>query len=122
MGAEVKKKKLIHKFLMLARRMSRRGTCLALGTLLMCAQAGAFFVPLPSVFLRPLPARVSACSRTRTLMQTTEKTSTIAAHKKPAQVDEVNKYSADTHPPYGETGGAMLLMEDVLISRGTATC
>ena len=102
--------------------MSRRSTFLALGTLLMCAQAGAFFVPLPSVFSRSLPARVSACSRTRTLMQTTEKTSTIAAHKKPAQVDEVNKYSADTHPPYGETGGAMLLMEDVLISRGTATC
>jgi len=32
--------------------------------------------------------------------------------------DEVDKFSADTHPPYGETGGAQLLMEDVLISRG----
>jgi ATP-binding cassette subfamily F protein 3 len=33
-------------------------------------------------------------------------------------LDEVDKFSADTHPPYGETGGAMLLMEDVTVSRG----
>ena len=34
------------------------------------------------------------------------------------KVGDVNTFSADTHPPYGETGGAMLLMEDVTVSRG----
>jgi len=34
------------------------------------------------------------------------------------KVGEVNTFSADTHPPYGETGGAMLLMEDVTVARG----
>jgi len=91
--------------------------CLAM---LLVSQAGAFSIPtLTPLGLRP--ARV--CKRgfvgrlpgVRAMPLALSMAGTM---EKADEWKEVGKFSADTHPPYGETGGAQLLMEDVLISRG----
>jgi hypothetical protein len=93
--------------------------CLAM---LFVSQAGAFSIPTLSPlglrpasvcrrgFVGPLPG-----GRAKTLALSLSMAGTM---EKADEWKEVGKFSADTHPPYGETGGAQLLMEDVLISRG----
>ena len=80
------------------------------------------FVPMPG-FLRAVSSRHECLARgpaqplvPRSMRLAPPRLQMLAPVQQTS--GELDKFSADTHPPYGETGGAMLLMEDVMISRG----
>ena len=111
--------------------MASGGTAGAMQSLvlvmLFCSQSRAFSFSPSSLVPAGLPSclRPAACHRRSSALKSAP-TLRRRASAMPLgltmqmvdALDEVDKFSADTHPPYGETGGAMLLMEDVTVSRG----